>query len=79
MRHFALQTLTWGTVTAAVTSALWLAASEPGWPESRKSSDGDSSLRLPNEPTRAGSPQARDTAADKARPAPRRQAPEPSR
>jgi hypothetical protein len=36
MRHITLQALTWGTVAAAVSSALWLAASEPGWPEARK-------------------------------------------
>lgn len=30
MRQITLQTLTWGTVTAAVSSALWLAATEPG-------------------------------------------------
>lgn len=30
MRAITLQTLTWGTVTAAVGSALWLAATEPG-------------------------------------------------
>jgi hypothetical protein len=66
MRHFALQTLTWGTVTAAVTSALWLAASDPGWPESRKSSAGRSSLQLPKEPTGAGPAAAREAAADAA-------------
>jgi hypothetical protein len=36
MRQITLQTLTWGTVTAAVLSALCLAASEPSWPELRK-------------------------------------------
>lgn len=36
MRHTTLRTLTWGTVAAAVSSALWLAASEPDWPDSRK-------------------------------------------
>jgi hypothetical protein len=36
MRHITLQTLTWGTVAAAVSSALWLAASEPGGAEARK-------------------------------------------
>jgi len=36
MRHLALQTLTWATVAAAVTSALWLASVEPVWPEMRK-------------------------------------------
>jgi len=30
MRHITLQALAWGTVTAAVSSALWLAATEPG-------------------------------------------------
>ncbi len=30
MRHITLQALAWGTVTAAVGSALWLAATEPG-------------------------------------------------
>ncbi len=64
MRHFALQTLTWGTVTAAVTSALWLAASDPGWPESRKSNAGRSSLQLPKEATSAGPAAAREAAVD---------------
>ena len=35
MRQLALQTLTWGTVVAAVASAFWLAATEPGWTEWR--------------------------------------------
>jgi hypothetical protein len=35
MRLITLQALTWGTITAAVSSALWLAASEPGWPDAR--------------------------------------------
>lgn len=36
MRRITLQALTWGTVAAAVSSALWLAASESNWPEARK-------------------------------------------
>lgn len=36
MRRITLQALTWGTVAAAVSSALWLAASEPRWAEDRK-------------------------------------------
>ncbi|MED5620874.1 hypothetical protein [Ideonella sp. BN130291] len=55
MRHATLQALTWATVTAAVTSALWLAAAEPGWPETRKPGDpAGSLLRLPSEPSGAG-------------------------
>jgi hypothetical protein len=55
MRHATLQALTWATVTAAVTSALWLAAAEPGWPDSRKPGDPAGNLmRMPSEPTGAG-------------------------
>jgi hypothetical protein len=55
MRYFAVRALTWCTVTAAVASAGWLAATEPGWPELRKgTADEASALRLPKEPTAAG-------------------------
>jgi hypothetical protein len=47
MRHSTLLALTWGTVAAAVGSALWLAASEPSWSEGRKLKPGaPPSLRL---------------------------------
>jgi len=52
MRHITLQTLTWGTVAAAVSSALWLAASEPGWPDARKYPRASGSgFRLVSEPS----------------------------
>lgn len=55
MRHITLQTLTWGTVAAAVSSALWLAASEPGGgPEARRLAKSNGpSLRLVPESTGA--------------------------
>lgn len=50
MRHITLQTLTWGTVAAAVSSALWLAASEPGGTDARKyPRPGGSGFRLVSE------------------------------
>jgi hypothetical protein len=54
MRHITLQALTWGTITAAVSSALWLAASEPSWPDARKLKAAAPSLRLPSEPRATG-------------------------
>jgi len=55
MRHFALQTLTWGTVAAAVVSAFWLASVDLGWSEWRNPfNDGDTAFEAPSEPTKAG-------------------------
>jgi hypothetical protein len=72
MRHITLQALTWGTVAAAITSALWLASAEPGWPDSRKATDpAGSVLRIPADPTAAGAPLGRPGASsqrDAARP-----------
>jgi hypothetical protein len=57
MRSLTLQALTWGTVTAAVGSALWLAAGESSGGDGRnKASIGGSTLVLPQEPTSAGRP-----------------------
>jgi hypothetical protein len=33
MRPLTLRALTWATVVAAISSALWLASVEPAWPE----------------------------------------------
>jgi hypothetical protein len=55
MRHLALQTLTWGTVAAAVVSAFWLASVDLGWSEWRNPfANGDSVFEAPSEPTQAG-------------------------
>lgn len=48
MRHIALQTLTWGTVAAAVVSALWLAAVDLGWSEWRSPFNGEPVFSLPD-------------------------------
>jgi hypothetical protein len=62
MRHFALQTLTWGTVAAAVVSALWLAAVDLGWSELRSPFNGESVFSLPDKSsTSHGRSQAPDT------------------
>lgn len=55
MRHLALQTLTWGTVAAAVVSAFWLASVDLGWSEWRNPfANGEAIFQLPNEPTQSG-------------------------
>jgi hypothetical protein len=48
-----LQTVTWGTVTGAVLSALLLAASETGLPDLNRLRRGETAVRpaLPAEPT----------------------------
>ncbi len=57
MRPLTLQTLTWGTVAAAVCSALWLASVDSSWSDLHKVGDrGAGMLRLPKEPTGAGAP-----------------------
>ena len=56
MRLFALQTLTWATIVAAVVSAFWLAAVDLGWSEWRSPFNGDTGFQAPAEPTQAGSP-----------------------
>jgi|KBSSwiStaDraftv2_1062776.scaffolds.fasta_scaffold2859763_1 hypothetical protein len=56
MRSLTLQALTWGTVTAAVSSALWLAAGESSRGDSRMANTVGSTLVLPQEPTSAGRP-----------------------
>jgi len=55
MRQITLQTLTWGTVTAAVSSALWLASVEADMPDVHKiQGSAAGQLQLPKEPTGAG-------------------------
>jgi hypothetical protein len=55
MRHLALQTLTWGTVAAAVVSAFWLASVDLGWSEWRNPFvNGEDVFEAPNEPTQSG-------------------------
>lgn len=55
MRQLTLKTLTWGTVTAAVGSALWLAAIETDGPDARKAQElAGTVLPLPKEPPAAG-------------------------
>lgn len=71
MHRFALQTLTWGTVAAAVTSALWLASVDPGWSGWRA----DQVFKLPSQPTSAGNTRNAAPRGEKSRP-PR---PEPQR
>jgi hypothetical protein len=57
MRQITLQTLTWGTVTAAVSSALWLASVEADRPDLHKGrASGTAGLQIPKEPTGAGVP-----------------------
>ena len=68
MRHTALQILTWGTVTAAVLSALWLAATDPGLPESLRLGE-LRSFKLPLDPPQAGRPGMRDVPAEAPLPA----------
>jgi len=55
MRQLALQTLTWGTVAAAVVSAFWLASGDLGWIELRNPfANGEAGFQMPSEPTQAG-------------------------
>ena len=57
MRAWPLQFLTWGTILAAVLSALWLATGAPQRPFGAHNGDVDTaeaSLRLPLEATAAG-------------------------
>ena len=69
MSDFSLRTLTWGTVTAAVASALWLSAGDSALPDSR--SVLDSTLRalkaLPSAPTAAGNIHPSASTAERAR------------
>jgi hypothetical protein len=53
MRHLALQMLTWGTVAAAVVSALWLASVDLGWSDWRNPFNGEATLLAP-EPSSPG-------------------------
>jgi hypothetical protein len=62
MNLYSLRTITWGTVTAAVVSALALAGLESSVPEGRRAADKNSAaFALPPEPTGAG-PQRNSTA-----------------
>jgi hypothetical protein len=55
MRRLALQTLTWGTVAAAVVSAFWLASGDLGWIELRNPfANGEGVFQLPSEPNQVG-------------------------
>lgn len=53
MRQLTLRILTWGTVTAAISSALWLASGDPGWPEMLKGDPPGPMVRLPSDASRA--------------------------
>jgi hypothetical protein len=57
MSNLSLQTLTWGTVVAAIASALWLAAGDSGLGDARAGYGqmDRATTGLPSEPTAAGS------------------------
>jgi hypothetical protein len=66
MSNLSLQTLTWGTVAAAIASALWLAAGDAELTDARAGRHGRAERAmppLPGEPTAAGPARAGSWAA----------------